>query len=127
MQDFIAADDEPIEVYSEDLPERRSPHKRNRNRILEESDEEAEEEEESNEEVEPPDMPPLNVAYDLKDAFKIYVQYVATGVLSPKDGKAIARTRDNYFWPAIRKIKDIIWERKNTVVASNAWNAEVKV
>jgi hypothetical protein len=68
----------------------------------------------------------LSTTFKMSDAFKIFIQYLISCMLDPNFAAEVERKQDDYFRPAVRKIHDDLFSKKEVIIRSSAWNAYFK-
>jgi hypothetical protein len=113
MDDFIARDDE-VDSWSEgDLPDQGDRQQS--------SEDSADYTQQSH--------PFVSVNMSMKEAMEIYIQFLIMGTLSPEEAaEALHNEKPGktklYFKPAIKKVKDNIFEKGSNIMSSSAWQPE---
>lgn len=63
-----------------------------------------------------------NFNFSSRDAFAIYIQYLASALLDPEFLRLIARENDGYFLSARRKIEQTVLDKVNLIAKSSVWD-----
>jgi len=143
--DFVVDDDEPIEYHEGDVEDDYEESQRaaegESNTGNNEDDGEDEEDEETDENQEDGaaadsllassktvgQHPIFNHTFSNRKAFTVYIQYLISACADTDFVNMMReKSRDDYFTPALRKVKDLVCSRKDSLVRSSVWDEGFK-